>query len=395
MSRTRILLLLLGAAAVVLVYDRLSQPLTGGLLRHIRNSDSHAVVLLSDRFHINRLYESMQGPHSSYDNLALFEQPTPELIWITGAQTEVLNKDAKPGISQEFFCHSNLLLDSSFNPPEAHNQQFGTSLDSRLFTLVPGRMSMKFPDGFGIPVSSNEKFVFVSMSLNLNEPDADFDMRLKSQINFVREKEATVRMNPLFLRSLFVSVPIANGTNTGETLPDAICAVPGTTNLASKLHAIACAPPSMTASQGGVRGTNTVHWMVPPGRHTYVTDVTDQMNLRFDTTLHYVTGHLHPMGESLILRDKTSGQTVVAVRSKDYEDRRGVAQMEEFAFPGGVTIHKDHRYEVETTYHNRTEKHADVMAIIYAFLLDKNFDPNAALESRTINTASQVTENSM
>jgi hypothetical protein len=396
MKRTRILILLLCVTAAALVYDRMSQSVTAGILGHVKNQDGHSLVVLSDPYRIDRIFESMQGPHASYENLALFEQPTPELIWITGAQTEVLDKRAQPGISQEFFCHSNLLLDSTFNTPESHNQHFGTSLEPRLFTLVPGRMNMKLPDGFGIPVSSNEKFVFVSMSLNLNEPNANFDLRLKSHINFVRENEAPGRMKPLFLRSLFVAVPVANGTNHGANLPDAICAVPGSTNLQSKLQALACAPPSMTASAGGVRGTNTVHWMVPPGRHTYFTDVTDQLKLEFNTTMHYVTGHLHPMGESLILRDKTSGETIVSVRSKDYEARRGVAHMEEFNFPEGLKIYKDHEYELETTYNNRMDKPADVMAIIYAFLLEKNFDRTANLSQPPSSIASKIpTENRM
>jgi hypothetical protein len=234
-------------------------------------------------------------------------------------------------------------------------------------------MRINLPEGFGIPVSSTEKFDFFSMSLNLNEPKPNFDLRFKSHISYVPEQQLPGKMKPLFMRGLYVVVPLLKATNG---LPEAICAVPGSTPLNGRLtsQGMSCAPPSMTASTGGVRGTNTLHWMVPPGRHTYSCDVTEQMNLSFDTTLHYATGHMHPFGERLTLINKTTGETVVEIRSKDYAGRKGVQHMDELSFAEGVAVYREHQYELVTTYNNPTDQPTDVMGIFYAYLFDKRFD---------------------
>lgn len=380
--RSPLLVAVLCATVILFVYDRFNQPVNAGIVGKIKSAEGeNSLILLSDSYRIDRLFMSMKGPYSAHSELALVENEAPELLWITGVGTEVVDRSGRKRMSEEFFCHANLSLDAKFTTPKAHNELLNTSMDWRLFTLVPGKMSIHLPKGYGIPITSNEKLDFVSMSLNLNEPEPDFQMRFKSQIHYIKESEALAPIKPLFMRSLYVVVPIANGTNTGAELPEAVCAVPGSTNFHTRLasQGMSCTPPSMTASEGGVRGTNTLHWMVPPGRHTYITDVTEQLGLRFDTTAHYGTGHLHPMGEGIKLRDKTTGETLMAIHSTDYTGKKGVARMEEFTFPEGIKFHRDHAYELETTYNNTTAEATDVMAIVYVYLLDKEFNKTGAL----------------
>ena len=50
------------------------------------------------------------------------------------------------------------------------------------------------------------------------------------------------------------------------------------------------------------------HWVVPPGRQENRTLVTEWLNLRFDTTVHYIAVHLHPFAESLELRMDARGR---------------------------------------------------------------------------------------
>jgi hypothetical protein len=116
---------------------------------------------------------------------------------------------------------------------------------------------------------------------------------------------------------------------------------------------------------------NTVHWMVPPGRHLYRTEVTEQLNLPCDTTVHYVTGHLHPFGRRLWLRDLESGQTLFEVTGEDYDDRLGVARISEIVSHEGVSIAKDRRYELVTEYVNPGTSATDAMAILYLYALDQ------------------------
>jgi hypothetical protein len=153
-----------------------------------------------------------------------------------------------------------------------------------------------------------------------------------------------------------------------------------------------CAPPSVNASLGGIRknGETTLHWMVPPGRHAYVSDVTDQFKLNFDTTIHYITGHLHPFGESIALRNKTTGKTLVKIKSKDHPEKKSVTFMEEFMFEEGIPVSQNDQYELVIVYNNPTDKPSDVMGIVYMYLLDKNFDKGTAVaELASANTSSK------
>jgi hypothetical protein len=118
----------------------------------------------------------------------------------------------------------------------------------------------------------------------------------------------------------------------------------------------------------------TYHWMVPPGRHTYRSKVVlGQLNLSEPTTLHYATAHLHPYGESLELYDLTAKQSVLKIGAEDYHDKVGIARMGEFECDGGVVITPTHQYELRAEYNNTTSSSSDAMAIMYIYLLEKDF----------------------
>jgi hypothetical protein len=114
------------------------------------------------------------------------------------------------------------------------------------------------------------------------------------------------------------------------------------------------------------------HWIVPPGRHIYKTEITPQLNLPFDTTIHYATIHVHPFARGMELRDLTTGRTVLRLNSQDWPDRVGVAHVDELKSIDGVPILRDHRYELVTEYDNTSDSKTDAMAILYLYLLEKD-----------------------
>ena len=116
---------------------------------------------------------------------------------------------------------------------------------------------------------------------------------------------------------------------------------------------------------------NTVHWMVPPGLHIYRSEVTRQLNLPFDTTAHYVTGHLHPFGRSLKLIEMDSGQTVFDIRVGSMADRLGVESVSEISTRTGEPIYTDRRYELVAEYENTTDRPIDAMAILYLYAAEE------------------------
>jgi hypothetical protein len=342
----------------------------------IRANGKDRVELVSKPYTLDRIYMSMTGPSGNHPVDCLLPHEKPQLVWLTGLQTDVLDANNRQAISPEFCCHANLTFDPKRTTPDKHNAGFdnSTHMDWRFFTLVPGRLHMSLPPGYGMPVLSDTPLDFFSMALNLNVPDRTLKVRFKTTIDFVRDADATTPMKPLFRRALYVVQPLA-GSGMEHMKMCASMSHPGE----------GCIDPTVGKAGGSVVSTKdgvqaqfgsdvTYHWMVPPGRHTYSAQVpASQLNLTAPTTLHYATAHLHPYGESLELYDLTAQQSVVKIQAEDYRDKVGVARMGEFRSEPGVIITPDHQYELRAEYNNTTSSDSDAMAIFYLYLLEKDF----------------------
>lgn len=114
--------------------------------------------------------------------------------------------------------------------------------------------------------------------------------------------------------------------------------------------------------------------MVPPGEHEYHTEVTPQLELPYDTYIHYATGHLHPFAESLKLVDMDSGETLLEINSSDFNDKFAVEHMSEFSSKDGIMVRKDGRYELIAKYHNTGSHPVDAMAILYFYASELGLD---------------------
>ena len=112
------------------------------------------------------------------------------------------------------------------------------------------------------------------------------------------------------------------------------------------------------------------HWTVKPGREVNRTLATTWMNLPFDTTIHYIAVHLHPFAESVELRDLTEGTTVFRSGVRSPFDRIGIDHVEYFSSPEGITVFRDHEYELVSVYNNTTGEDQDSMAVMFLYLFD-------------------------
>jgi hypothetical protein len=115
----------------------------------------------------------------------------------------------------------------------------------------------------------------------------------------------------------------------------------------------------------------TNHWAVPQGDHVYTSDITPQLNLPFNTTIHYATIHVHPFARWMELRDLTAGKTVLHLTSQDWPNRIGVAHVDEVKSVDGIPILRGHQYELAVEYNNTSGSSTDAMAILYLYLRDK------------------------
>ena len=323
-------------------------------LTHLRRAGALR-TLVSQQYRLDKLYRSMEGPMSVEAGLRLNQDSTSSVQWITGVETQVVDAVEQKPVSQEFFCHSNLTFAENGATPAQYNRQLGgkTHLDARLFTLVPGRMSIQLPAGFGVPVPADAPLDYVTMSLNLNPRSQPIDVRMRTKLHTIAAGEPDAPSKALFRRALYVLQP-RNGTGSRP-----ICMAGATQHSGA-----GCAEFQPAAGL-------TNHWIVARGRHVYTTEITPQLNLPFDTTVHYATMHVHPFARAMELRDLTTGAVVMRLGSQDWPDRLGVAHVDELKSIEGVPIHRDHRYELTVEYDNTSPAETDAMAILYLYLLEK------------------------
>jgi hypothetical protein len=336
------------------------------IARDIGGDGVGKLTLLSRSYTIDRLYQSMEGPFGEHQGVRLVESSPRQLLWITGMYCELVGPDGKEQRPQDFFCHSNLTFSPQKNGDEHDATGRTRCSDGRLFTLIPGCMKLSLPADFAVPVYSDEALDCFTMSLNLNHVGEPVKIRFRTTVDFAAANEIKTPMKPLFRRALYAFEPI------GKMSPHTMC-------MGGDKAGAACGPfvgkAASNAFLASIGKTNTVHWLIPPGHFESKIDVTDQMDLPYDTTAHHVTAHLHPFGKSVSLRDATAGKTLFKVHSKDYDDRKGVQTMEQWSSVDGVNLVKGHDYELVTEYFNPTDKPIDAMSILYIYALDKKFLP--------------------
>jgi len=324
------------------------------------------LTLVSDPYRLDKIYHSMEGPMSIQSGIRLATAEKSKVQWITGLETQVVDATEQKPISQEFFCHSNLTFGEHGLTPDQHNEELGgkTHLDWRLFTLVPGRLAIDLPPGFGVPIPKDAALDYLTMSLNLNARDRVVNVRMRTKVHTIAGDEPGAPTKALFRRALYVMQRRSQAADTGHS-----CMA----NARTQHIGAGCAEVSKANLTAGKPGEDLMNqWSVPPGRHVYTMEITPQLNLPFDTTIHYATIHVHPFARGMELRDLTTGITVFRLNSQDWPDRIGVAHVDEFKSVDGVRIFRDHRYELSAEYDNTSASNADAMAILYLYLLEQD-----------------------
>jgi hypothetical protein len=320
-------------------------------------------TILSPVYHVDKIYKSMKGP-SSVNNITFPGVAEDELIWITGFKAVMVGEDGNTPVSQEFMCHSNLDIDI-----KKHKKIVGwdkTRTSSRLFTLSQGQYEIDFPEGFGIPLIGKEKLKLVTQVLNLNDRENEHYVRHKITVKYVRESDATEPLKPL-VQTGAVGVKLLKGEDGYF----------GIKETDENLHGSSCLP-GETATRHSYKDrfgrVFTGHWVVEPGREENHTNVTKFINIPYDTTIHYIAVHLHPFAESLKFVDLTTGKTLFHSKVRAPEDRIGINHVEYFESTEGLPVYKDHQYQLISVYNNTSEEPQDSMAVMYLYILDKEFN---------------------
>lgn len=317
-------------------------------------------VFESQVFTVDGVYRSMQGP-SSRQMLRLGNPATPEILWITGYRAEIVDPATHEVMSPEFMCHSNL----SFSDMEALGAR-RPGYD-RLFTLSQGQMEVDFPEGFAIPTVSTEFLTLDSQILNLNPQKEDLAVRHQVTIQYVRDRDLTHPMIPLFEKAAQALVLVeGDRPYFGVEDPD------------PEVHGPGCAVGEKIKGhllRDDTGQVFTSHWVVPPGRQVNRSLATESLALPFDTTIHYISVHLHPFAESLELRDRTTGETLFKAYVHPSKDRIGIDDIDSYSSAEGIPVYKDHEYEMISIYDNPTDEDQDAMAVMFLYMRDPTYKP--------------------
>jgi hypothetical protein len=258
--------------------------------------------------------DSIDAPTDDRYNLKLHDA-TPELMWLTGHSAITVDSNGTPE-SRGLVSHNTLSLPRS----EKGRNAFGPlqSAQQQLFTLSGSQDSVRFPSGFGIPVSGIENLVLETRVHNLREERIGKTIKQKIETLYVFDRETTQPMKAL--------MPVSGGIALDIRDPDA-----------------------------GTRESSL-------GRF-----------IPIDTTAHYISVHMHDYAKSLELHDATTGETVFKAMCKPTDDGRGLAETTFYSSETGLKVYKDHEYRVISESDNTSTKDQAATAFIVVYLHNPDF----------------------
>jgi cyclophilin family peptidyl-prolyl cis-trans isomerase len=268
-------------------------------------------------------------------------------VWAKGVKLIVLDEHDKPLPTGEFICHFNIDVDPRNTIfPEIHTGS------ARLFTLTQGETDFRFPEGFGVPLSSKE---FLHISFQAANRTTNEHRRVKHlcTIDFVKDSELKKPMKALSWYTPYVAVEInsktklaaaAHGpgcliTSTGENAPNAI-------------------PGSITTDAEDRKMTG--HWSVPPGVQPYTCPISESRDYGFsseDRTVRAVWTHVHPLCQNVTLmvcdgKKKTPAWSTTIDTKTDHGLE--IAKIGDLYFKDGVVLPKGKHFEINSVYNNTT-----------------------------------------
>lgn len=278
-----------------------------------------------------------------------------ELIWAKGVKLVVLDEHDKQMPTEEFLCHFNIDVDPRNTIfPEIHTGSV------RLFTLTQGQTDFRFPEGYGVPLSSKEFLHIAFQAANRTTKD---HRRVKHlcTIDFVKDSELKKPMKALSWYTPYVAVELNDKNKIQES------AVHGPNcMITSRGENAPNAVAGSVVTDANDRKT-TGHWLVPPGIQPYTCPISDARDYGFsseDRTVRAVWTHVHPLCKNVTLM-VCDGTKKTPAWSTDIATKtdRGleIAKIGDLYFKDGVVLPKGKHFEINSVYDNSTGKTQDSM----------------------------------
>ena len=324
------------------------------------NDKTHRVELFSPIFEINQIWPSMTGP-ASIHRFSLMPGSAPELVWMTGYSTEVVDVDKKRTLDEAYLCHNNLDYSvASYYANWGLINRVGV-LTPRLATITQGQAKIGFPIGFGVPMMSNQGMSTATQVLNLFEPDLDIEVRHKVTVDYVRKEELEIPFKSLYQQSVCVLIKI--DTNRVDSSGNKV--------------QMDCRPALASIAFTNFREDGeayTGHWVIPKGSDTVAYDVTKLLSLGVNTNLHYASVHVHPYCEYLQLKNLTTGEILFQSDITHDPKVMKMTNIEVYSSSEGTMMYADHQYELTCVTNNRSSSEQDMMAVMLLYLHDQEME---------------------
>ncbi len=346
-----------------------------------KEGSEYIVEDYSKTYTIDKIYKSMKGP-SEHKKFVPFDPTKPELLWITSGHIQVVDPETLTPLPSEYLCHGNFMLnlDSPLRKIRSFvntiNRQEKLNSRTPLFSLLQGQEKIRVPNGFGVPVMSNESFGTVTQALNLLERDKPVELKIKMSYTFLRDSEVSGKIRPLFRHAITLYVPTVNPSSETEKHD---CDGP--------LFVTADIRKAVRNEESGQHYSR--HWVVSPGRHVYRYKLDNGIGIPYDTTAHFISVHLHAYGQNIELMDLTAKKSVFKSNATNSKGNPQIMNLQYYSSKKGIRLYKDHDYELISEYNNTSDQDIDAMAYMYFYLLDKEFDKDLFVKKGRSLTSSE------
>lgn len=302
---------------------------------------------------LDSLVQEGYGPTTSAKILVLREYP--ELVFLTGASVRVVPKDASklsPERAAKLLCRASIRLKS---PPARHAELLNLpyAVEPNLFVFGPGVSQVRLPEGFGIPLRSNEPLWVSAEWMNEDVYLQASEVQLEATVYFSRGQ----LLKPLRPMATF-----------GWALVKGQSPYFGVAQADPKLHGPGCVGspalvPASSLVEDGQGGTFQSKWRLPPGKLVNHTLIDKQLTL--PVKVHAAAPMFSSGLVSLSLRDLTSDQAFY-----NFDSGLPVA-----LYPEGVSLAADHHYELTCSHANPRKTNGIALAMIMLYVEDTDFKP--------------------
>ena len=113
---------------------------------------------------------------------------------------------------------------------------------------------------------------------------------------------------------------------------------------------------------------------MPSGNTQYEYDITYQLALKEDTTIHAMIAHLHPYAKTFSLYDMTAHEFVYSFKCENYDEKIGLKNVPTYSSAEGIKLFADHKYKLVLVTTNTAIESRDMMAVLYTYVYDREMD---------------------